>query len=111
MAKETKIMKKGIIILLAGIFVGIGASIGAASVASDTCGYDPKTGYYTENGVTYAFGPWDAAIACALQGKLPEIVVARLGKWGTDDDKATAKEAIAEQEKIKAAAEAEKGKQ
>jgi hypothetical protein len=75
---------KTVWILLFGLILGIGTSVGIAAVTEDTCSYDPKSGYFydTDTKEWSANGSWDEAVACAKEGKLPAVVADRLGIWG-----------------------------
>ena len=68
------------------ILIGGGATLGTtvviASAERDTCSYNPINGNYIENGIEYSFGSWEHARLCAMNGRLPEIVMNRLGALG-----------------------------
>ena len=68
------------------ILIGGGATLGTTVVIAneepDTCSYNPINGNYIENGIEYSFGSWEHARLCAMDGRLPEIVIYRLGALG-----------------------------
>ena len=68
------------------ILIGGGATLGTTIVIAgeepDTCSYNPINGNYIENGIEYSFGSWEHARLCAMDGRLPEIVINRLGALG-----------------------------
>lgn len=98
-------MKRSLItgLVVAGAIVVAGGTY--AAVTADTCNYDPKTGNYHYNGKVYAYGNWDSAIACAKEGKLPQIVADRLGIWGDKKTQAQGREAAKLNAEVKLAKE------
>ena len=88
------------------LIVGVGAAIGANAVIAnqkpDTCSYDPVSGNFIENGVESNFGSWEHARQCALDGRLPEIVLNRLGAFGAEEIRAEAAKLKAENRRVAA---------
>ena len=79
-------MKK-IYIAMGGLVAVLSAGgIAANASYSNDCNYN-SDGTYTANGQTSANGTMNAAMHCAAQGILPEIVAQRLGVWGDADAK------------------------
>ena len=75
-------------LIIAGIMVTTVAvgSVAAGIVAYNSCGYDEQTGNYLYDGnKVAAYGTMDAAMECALQGMLPDIVIDRLGMYGDEE--------------------------
>ena len=76
-------MRKSLILVVvaAGLLT---AGTTYALVGADTCNYDPKSGYFYDADTKEwsAYGIWEEAVACAKEGKLPDIVANRLGIWG-----------------------------
>ena len=76
------------------ILIGGGATLSTtiviASEEPDTCSYNPINGNYIENGIEYSFGSWEHARRCAMDGRLPDIVMNRLGALGVKSIKVEA---------------------
>jgi len=107
-------MKKSLIlgVVAAGLLT---AGTTYALVGADTCNYDPKTGDYAtvlDSGevVWSAYGSWDEAVACAKEGRLPDIVADRLGVWGDPLTQAEGRKWAAINAKVKAEKAAEEAK-
>ncbi len=75
-------MKK--LLIASGIVAGICflAGFAVAKEAEQTCGYDPVTGYWTDGKNTYAYGPWENAMECAIFGLLPDVKYTYKGLFG-----------------------------
>ena len=86
------------------LIVGVGAAVGASAVIADqkpdTCSYDPVSGNFIENGIEYNFGSWEHARQCARDGRLPEIVLSRLGAFGEEGTRAEAETLKAENRRV-----------
>ena len=84
-------------LIIAGIMVTTVAvgSVAAGIVAYNSCGYDEQTGNYLYDGnKVAAHGTMDAAMECAMQGMLPDIVAEHLGVWGDEETKEEAQQII-----------------
>ena len=62
-----------------------------AGTTPGSCNYN-EDGTYTSNSGISAFGTMNAAMHCAAQGLLPQIVANRLGVWGDADTREWADE-------------------
>jgi phage tail tape-measure protein len=63
--------------------VAVAAAVAvAAGGDSSSCGYNKDGTYMSADGQVSAFGTMTAAAACAADGKLPNVVAARLGVFG-----------------------------
>jgi len=78
------------------------AGFAVAKEVEQSCGYDPVTGYWTDGKNIYAYGPWENAMECAMQGLLPEIKYTYKGLFG-----GTSEEVLGTNSVAKAAKEAE----
>ena len=80
-------MSRKLLIALGTVGVVVIAGVASAGiVAYNSCGYDEKTGNYLYDGnKVAAYGTMDAAMECALQGMLPDIVIDRLGMYGDEE--------------------------
>ena len=66
--------------------VAVAAAVAvAAGGDSSSCGYNEDGTYTSADGQVSAFGTMTAAAACAADGKLPDVVAARLGLFGGED--------------------------
>ena len=76
-------MSRKLLILLSAASIVVLAGVATASIVSyNSCGYDEQTGNYLYDGnKVAAHGTMDAAMECALQGMLPDIVIDRLGMY------------------------------
>ena len=79
--KRNLICSFGLAILISG-GATLGTTVVIANEEPDTCSYNPINGNYIENRIEYSFGSWEHARLCALDGRLPEIVMNRLGAFG-----------------------------
>ncbi len=74
---------------LIALSVPIVAAVAAVAVAaggdSSSCGYNEDGTYMSADGRVSAFGTMAAAAACAADGKLPDVVAARLGVLGDEE--------------------------
>ena len=86
--------------LIVGLGVALGASAVIANQKPDTCSYDPVSGNFIENGIEYNFGIWEHARQCARDGRLPEIVLSRLGAFGETGTRAEAETLKAENRRV-----------
>ena len=88
------------------LVVGVGAAVGARAVIADqksgTCSYDPVSGNFIENGLEHNFGSWEHARRCARDGRLPEIVLNRLGAFGDTEIRIEAEKLKAENRRVAA---------
>lgn len=76
-------------LIIAGTLITIIAagSMAAGIVAYNSCGYDKLTGNYLYDGnKVAAHGTMDSAMECALMGMLPDIVLNRLGMFGSSNE-------------------------
>jgi hypothetical protein len=64
------------------------------------CSYDPVSGNFIENGVESNFGSWEHARQCARDGRLPEIVLKRLGAFGEEETRAEAAKLKAQNRRV-----------
>ena len=89
-------MSRKLLILLSAASIVVLAGVATASiVAYNSCGYDEKTGNYLYDGnKVAAHGTMDAAMECAMQGMLPDIVADHLGVWGDEETKEEAQQII-----------------
>ena len=80
-------MSRKLLISLGAASIVVLAGVASAGiVAYNSCGYDEKTGNYLYDGnKVAAYGTMDAAMECALQGMLPDIVIDRLGMYGDEE--------------------------
>ena len=80
-------MNKKLLIALGTVGVIVITGVASAGiVVYNSCGYDEKTGNYLYDGnKVAAYGTMDAAMECALQGMLPDIVIDRLGMYGDEE--------------------------
>jgi|TARA_B110000444_G_C18796521_1_gene575189 hypothetical protein len=105
--KGTSHMKRNLFFSIRlALIVGVGAAVGASAVIADqkpdTCSYDPVSGNFIENGVESNFGSWEHARQCARDGRLPEIVLNRLGAFGEEETRAEAAKLKAENRRVAA---------
>ena len=88
-------MSRKLLISLGVVGAIVIAGVASAGImASNSCGYDEKTGNYLFEGKQYAYGTMDNAMNCALQGILPDVVADRLGMWGDKETKEYAEQII-----------------
>jgi hypothetical protein len=73
-----------------------------ANQKPDTCSYDSVSGNFIENGFESNFGSWEHARQCALDGRLPEVVLNRLGAFGEEETRAEAAKLKAENLRVAA---------
>jgi hypothetical protein len=86
-------MSRKLLISLGVVGAIVIAGVASAGImASNSCGYDEKTGNYLFEGKQYAYGTMDSAMNCALQGILPDVVASRLGVWGSAETKEEAEQ-------------------
>ena len=80
-------MSRKLLISLGAASIVVLAGVASAGiVAYNSCGYDEQTGNYLYDGnKVAAYGTMDAAMECALQGMLPDIVIDRLGMYGDEE--------------------------
>ena len=80
-------MSRKLLISLGAVGILVLAGVASAGiVAYNSCGYDEQTGNYLYDGnKVAAYGTMDAAMECALQGMLPDIVIDRLGMYGDEE--------------------------
>ena len=73
---------------LIALSVPLVAAVAAVAVAaggdSSSCGYNEDGTYMSADGQVSAFGTMTTAAACAANGKLPNVVAARLGVRGDE---------------------------
>jgi len=86
--------KKYTIVGLVVITIITGALTAKAFQLYNTCNYNAESGNYVVNNKTYAHGTMDSAFQCALYGVLPQVIIDRLGIFGSDAIKERAKEII-----------------
>ena len=63
-----------------------------AGTSTSSCNYNEDGTYTSSDGTVSAFGTMNAAMHCAAQGLLPQIVADRLGVWGDADTREWAEE-------------------
>ena len=76
-------------LIIAGTLVVtvVAGSMAAGIIAYNTCGYDELTGNYLYDGnKVAAYGTMDSARECALMGMLPDVVINRLGMFGSVEE-------------------------
>ena len=92
--------------------VGAGAIVSAGLVIANekpnTGSYDPVSGIFYENGVHHSFSTWEHARQCALEGRLPQLVLDRLGAWGDEATRAEAENLKAENRRVSSLRESKK---
>ena len=73
-------------ILVASVIATTAAVGGVmASGSGGTCNYKADGTYLMSDGTVSAVGTMNAAMQCASQGVLPQVVADRLGRWGDKD--------------------------
>jgi len=73
--------------------VAVAAAVAvAAGGGSSSCGYNEDGSFVSPDGQVSAFGTMTAAAACAADGKLPDVVAARLGVLGDEETRQWAEE-------------------
>ena len=88
-------MSRKLLIALGVVGAIVIAGVASAGImASNSCGYDEKTGNYLFEGKQYAYGTMDSAMGCALRGILPDVVANRLSEWGDKEAKEDAEQII-----------------
>ena len=89
-------MSRKLLITLGTVGLLVLAGVATAGiVAYNSCGYDEQTGNYLYDGnKVAAHGTMDAAMECAMQGMLPDIVAEHLGVWGDEETKEEAQQII-----------------
>ena len=88
-------MSRKLLIALGVVGAIVIAGVASAGImASNSCGYDEKTGNYLFEGKQYAYGTMDSAMGCALRGILPDVVASRLGEYGDKEAKEDAEQII-----------------
>ena len=63
-----------------------------AGTSTGSCNYNDDGTYTNSDGTVSAFGTMNAAMHCATQGLLPQVVATRLGILGDDDTQEWAEE-------------------
>tara|TARA_R110000744_G_scaffold93636_3_gene180850 strand:+ start:2655 stop:2978 length:324 start_codon:yes stop_codon:yes gene_type:complete len=88
-------MKKTILISATVVTVlALITGVSAAIYNSNECKYNKDTGNFISDGVEYKYGTMDDALDCALLGFLPQVVIDRLGIYGTVDTRNSARSII-----------------
>ena len=72
------------LIALSVPLIAVAAAV-AAGGDSNSCGYNEDGTYMSADGRVSAFGTMTAAATCAANGKLPDVVAARLGVLGDEE--------------------------
>ncbi len=81
------------LIALSVPLIAVAAAVAiAAGGDSSSCGYNEDGTYTSADGQVSAFGTMTAAAACAADGKLPDVVAARLGVLGAEEMRQWAEE-------------------
>ncbi len=81
-----------LIALSVPLVVAAAAVAVAASAGSSSCGYKDDGTFVSADGQVSAFGTMATAAACAANGKLPNVVAARLGVHGDKETRQWAEE-------------------
>ena len=87
-------MRKLTLILL-GAMTAVSISVGGVVLAEgsySSCSYNEKGQYVSPDGSVSAVGTMNAAMDCAANGELPDIVAKRLGVFGDAETKAWAED-------------------
>ena len=87
-------MRKLTLILL-GAMTAVSLSVGGVVLAESSyssCSYNDKGQYVSPDGSVSSVGTMNAAMDCAANGELPDIVAKRLGVFGDAETKAWAED-------------------
>lgn len=81
---------------LIALSVPLAAAAAAFAIAADggssSCAYNGDGMFIGADGQVSAYGTMTAAAACAAEGKLPDVVAARLGVMGNEETRQWAEE-------------------
>ena len=83
-------------LILFGTMAAVSLSVGGMVMANEgsysSCSYNDKGQYVSPDGSVSAVGTMNAAMDCAANGELPDIVAKRLGVFGDAETKAWAED-------------------